>query len=525
MVFSPMGYVFFNLSYTGGNDDRQKTERGLFMDSSAHLAALEKDALRNSLQENLDHMRIIEQDSSDLMINPVTVGGISCALICCEGMLSTSTITDLILYPMTTLPAQFTEGSALLEYLQTYRLLSTDRIRVTDFATLFRTVNSGFAVLLAEGADFAYAFGVQGYDRRGVSEPSSEINLYGAKDAFTEIVRSNMSLIRRRMKSPLLTQKLIVCGSVSRTDLCICYLRDRVPKELVAEIQTRLEQIPVETVLAAGYLRPYLEQKRPSLFHSTGISERPDVVCAKLLEGRVAVLIDGVPYALVIPQLFWEVFQTVDDYNCKPVYATLIRWLKYLAFLLAVLLPGVYLAVATWHPYLLHATLLQLLAQSEHSAPFSPAAELVGVLLVYEIIREAGLRLPKAVSGAVSIVGGLIIGDAAVSSGLISTPLLTIAAISVTAGFVTPELHQQITILRLMFVAAGGLLGLNGIGILICMTLYQLCATETFGFPITAPVVPFSGRWLRDVLYRQAFRRMAKGNFTVEEVRQQHHAQ
>lgn len=493
------------------------------MDSSAHLTALENDALRSNLQENLKHMRILEQDSSDLMVNPVTVGGISCALICCEGMLSTSIITELILRPLTTFSARFTDGATLLDYLQTYRLLSTDRIRVTDFATLFRTINSGFAVLLAEGADFAYAFGVQGYDRRSVSEPSSEINLYGAKDAFTETVRSNMSLIRRRMKSPLLTQKLIVCGTISQTDLCICYLRDRVPKELVNEIQTRLEQIPVETVLTAGYLRPYLEPKRALLFHSTGISERPDVVCAKLLEGRVAVLMDGVPYAIVIPQLFWEVFQTVDDYNCKPIYATLIRWLKYLAFTLAVLLPGIYLAIVTWHPYLLHSTLLQLLARSEQNAPFSLAAELVGVLLVYEIIREAGLRLPKAVSGAVSIVGGLIIGDAAVSSGLISTPLLTIAAISITAGFVTPELHQQITVLRLLFVTMGGLLGLNGIGILLTTMLYQLCATQTFGFPITAPIVPFSKHWLRDVLYRQSFRRMANGNFTVEEVREHPH--
>ena len=493
------------------------------MDSQAHLHCMENDPLGRDLQSNLDRIRILEKDSSDLLINPVTVGGIACALVSCEGMLATSIITELILRPLTTLPAQFTEGSALLEHLQTYRLLSTDRIRITDYAMLFRTVNSGFAVLLAEGADFAYAFGVQGYDRRSVSEPTGELNLYGAKDAFTETIRSNMSLIRRRMKSPLLTQQLIVCGSISRTDLCLCYLRDRVPPALVAEIRTKLEQMPVETILATGYLRPFLEQKRPSLFHSAGTSERPDVVCAKLLEGRVAVLIDGVPYALVIPQLFCEVFQTIDDYNCKPIYAVLIRWLKYLAFVLAVLLPGCYLAVALWHPYLLHSTLLQLLAQSEQNAPFSLAAELLGVLLMYEIIREAGLRLPRAVSGAVSIVGGLIIGDAAVSSGLISTPLLTIAAISVTAGFVAPELHQQITVLRLLFVAAGGLLGLTGIGILGIGVLYQLCATEAFGFPITAPVVPFSRRVFRDVLGRRNFRRMAQGNFTVEEVQMHPH--
>lgn len=490
------------------------------MTSQEHLAFLQNDMLCSSLEENLAHIRALEQDSSDLMVNPVTVGGISCVLVTCEGMLSTAMITELILRPLTTLSARFSEGAALLEYLQTYRLLSLDRIRITNFADFFCTLNAGFALLLVEGADFAYAFGVQGYDRRSVAEPSSELNLYGAKDAFTETIRSNMSLIRRRMKSPLLTLKLIVSGSVSRTDLCLCYLRDRVPQSLVAEIQVKLEQMPVETVLATGYLRPFLEQKHPSLFHSASVSERPDVVCAKLLEGRVAVLVDGTPFALVIPQLFCEAFQTIDDYNCKPVYATLIRWLKYIAFALGVLLPGCYLAVALWHPYLLNHTLLTLLAQSEQNAPFSLAAEMLGVLLMYEIIREAGLRLPKAVSGAVSIVGGLIIGDAAVSSGLISTPLLTIAAISVTAGFVTPELHQQITVLRLVFVAAGGLLGLGGIGVVGAAVLYQLCATEAFGFPVTAPMIPFSLRSMRDVVMRQGFRRMVKGNFTVEEVRE-----
>lgn len=494
------------------------------MNSQEHLAFLQNDMLRSSLEENLAHIRALEQDSSDLMVNPVTVGGVSCALITCEGMLSTAMITELILRPLTTLPAQFAEGTALLEHLQTYRLLSLDRIRIINFADFFRTLNAGFALLIAEGADFAYAFGVQGYDRRSVAEPSGEINLYGAKDAFTETIRSNMSLIRRRMKSPLLTLKLTVSGSVSRTDLCLCYLRDRVPRSLVEEIQVKLEQMPVETILSTGYVRPFLTQKRPSLFHTASISERPDVVCAKLLEGRVAILIDGTPFALVIPQLFCEAFQTIDDYNTKPVYAALIRWLKYVAFALAVLLPGCYLAVALWHPYLLNHTLLTLLAQSEQNAPFSLAAELLGVLLMYEIIREAGLRLPRAVSGAVSIVGGLIIGDAAVSSGLISTPLLTIAALSVTAGFITPELHQQITVLRLMFVAAGGLLGLSGIGIFGAAVLYQLCATEAFGFPITAPMVPFSLRPLRDVVTRQRFRRMATGNFTVEEVRTNEHS-
>lgn len=490
------------------------------MTTTEHLAFLSEDPIRPNLEENLAHIRALEEGSSDLMVNPITVGGISCVLLNCEGMIATSIITNLIFWPLAAIKEQFSDGPALLAYLQQYYLLSTDRIRIENYADLFRTLNSGFAVLIVQGASFAYAFGVQGYDRRSVSEPSDAVNLYGAKDAFTETIRSNMSLLRRRMKSPLYVQKLIVCGSVSRTDLCLCYLRDRVPQDLIDRIQHTLEHAPIETVMASGYLRPYLEQKSSRLFHGTGISERPDTVCAKMLEGRVAVLIDNTPFALIIPQLFCEPFQTIDDYNGKPAYATLIRLLKYTAFLLSILLPAFYLAIAVWHPYLLDQTLLSLLAESEQSAPFSLLAETLGVLLMYEIIREAGLRLPKAVGGAVSIVGGLIIGDAAVSSGFISTPLLTVAALAVTAGFVIPELHQQITLLRLAFVITGAVLGLGGIGLLGAAVIYNLCATEVFGFPITAPAVPFSLRAMRDVITRIGFRRLSQGNFTVEEVRQ-----
>lgn len=472
------------------------------------------------LEEQLADIRHIAENSSDLLINPVTVGGVRCALVCIEGMLSTSISTELIIDPLTSIPAM-ADSAALFSHIQDKLLLSLDRTVARNYGDLFRLIHSGFAVLLAEGQTKALAFGVQGYDKRSINEPSGEANLLGAHEGFSEVVRTNMSLIRRRMKTPLLRFELSTLGRLSQTDVCLCYMTDRVPPQLLRRIKKSLSEIELDTILAPGYLLPFLQQKKGTVFDSVSTTERPDVLCAKLLEGRVAILIDGNPFALVIPKLFAESFQSLDDYNFKPFYATFIRWVKYAAFLLALLLPAVYTAICVHHPELLNSTLLMLLTEAEADEPLSLPLEAIGGLLMYEVIREAGLRLPKVVGGAVSIVGGLIIGDAAVNSGLISTPMLTMIAIAVTAGFVIPDLNSVVTVLRLLFILAGGLWGLFGIGLLGMAVLFQLCNTETFGFPATAPVSPLYVRGMRDVAFREGFRKMQWGNFTVEEYNEQ----
>ena len=218
------------------------------------------------------------------------------------------------------------------------------------------------------------------------------------------------------------------------------------------------------------------------------------------------------------PALFIENFQTLDDYNFRPFYAFLIRWIRYLSFFLAVFLPAVYVAVVTFHPELFNHTLLMTLASAEQTAPLPIAVEAFIVLLFYEIIREAGVRLPKSVGGAVSIVGGLIIGDAAVSAGIISNPLLLACAISVTASFVIPSLNQQITVLRFIAVAAGSISGLYGISLLAAAVLVNICALENHGAPVMSPLSPFTPKAMRDVLTRIGFPRMAKGRASVEKL-------
>lgn len=469
------------------------------------------------LQKNIRRIKEIANESSDLLVNEFKLSGISSALLCCEGMLSTGIITELILNPITQISLQNPTAQSVFSYIQNQKLFSVDRSEAKNYRDLFRFLNSGFAVLIADGIDKALVFGIQGYEKRSVSEPSTENNVMGAQDGFIEVVRVNMSLLRRRMKSPFLKLELFVKGDKSQTDLCLCYMYDRVPKKLIKDIKRRLNEMELETIFSTGYVQPFLESPRGNFFDTVSTTQRPDVLCAKLLEGRVGLLIDGTPFALVIPKLFNESFQTMDDYCYKPYYATFIRWVKYLAFLTAILLPALYLSIALHHPELLNRTLLLILAEAEQKAPISLTAEAVGVLLVYEIIREAGLRLPRAVGGAVSIVAGLIVGDAAVSSGLISTPMLTVTAIAVISGFVVPDLNQNVTILRLLFLFAGGFLGLFGIGLLGSIVLFHICSSESFGIPFTAPIAPFRKHAFRDVLNRSSFRKMQSGQFTVED--------
>lgn len=469
----------------------------------------------NSLIENLDSISKISDNSSDIIVNEITVCGIRCALITCDGMVSGYSLSDTVGDPLAKISGDFADGNTLRDYISDKLFLSVDRPKIQDFEKFFVYLYSGFAVLLIDGCGEALGFGVQGYQTRSVSPASGEGNIMGARDGFVENIRVNMSLIRRRLKSPSLKFETLTFGTKSKTEVALCYMHGKVPKGIVGKIKKSLDRAELETVLSSGYLMPFAEGDHYSMFDTVSTTERPDVLCAKLLEGRVGVIIDGSPFVLVIPRLFTELFQTMDDYNFRPYYAAFIRWLKYLGALIAVFLPAVYVAAAIYHPELFNNKLLALLAEAEQKSPFPLVAEALGTLIMYEIIREAGLRLPEAVGGAVSLVGGLIIGEAAVSSGLVSLPVLTVSALSVISGLIIPGLNQTTTVLRLLLILSGGIWGLYGISVFSMFILMNLCAAETYDYPLTSPLSPFHLKSMRDTVTRVRFPVMQRGNFKI----------
>ncbi|MBQ1991848.1 MAG: spore germination protein, partial [Clostridia bacterium] len=342
---------------------------------------------------------------------------------------------------------------------------------------------------------------------RSVSEPESEASERGSREGLVEPLRINMTLVRRRIKNPSLKFETMTLGGVSKTDICLCYLTDAVSDSILAKLRKRLNAIDLDTVLASGYLVSYLEDENDySLFSGVGVTERPDTVSGKINEGRIAILIDGTPSALIIPHLFVESFQTMGDYSYKPYYATLIRWLKYVCFFVASLLPGLYSAVALFNPELFPEQILNKVATSIGSTPFGLVTEILLVLFMYEIMREAGLRLPKTLGHAVSIVGALVIGDTAVSAGLIGAPTLMIVALTAIASYVIPTLYPQMCVLRVLFIFAGGFFGIWGVVLLFCVVVVNICGKSVLGVPYTMPLAPFKLFGMRDVAIRAGWK-------------------
>ena len=218
------------------------------------------------LEKNISKIKEISGGTSELLFNEVNISGIHCCLMCCEGLVSTAVLTQLVIKPLMELELDSVSPKGLLEHVNSNMMLSIDRPIADNYGDMFRLLNSGFIVLAVDGADYILAFGAQGHERRGITEPSGENNLTGSHDGFTELIRTNMSLIRRRIKSPHYVQKLIVTGDTSQTDICICYMSDRVPQHLIDRILQSIENIKLESVFSTGYIKPFLEPKKKSIF-------------------------------------------------------------------------------------------------------------------------------------------------------------------------------------------------------------------------------------------------------------------
>lgn len=472
------------------------------------------------IDETLSQIRCKCSDTTDLNIMNVEVCGIRCCVLTIEGMVSTSSMSELVFQPLMSL-RYCDSPNGVFSFLTKKSLLSTQRKTLNTYKDIFTMLFSGFCIILVDGVSKCVALGIQGFEKRSVSTPDSEQTVRGSQDSFNEVIRNNLSLVRRRMKTPTLKFEMLSCGELSETDVCMMYLTDRADPEMVRTVRSRLEKIRLDTVLSSGYVEPFVDSSyRKSFFSSVMTTQRPDMTCVRLNEGRICVLVDGSPFCLVCPSLFMDSFQTMDDLCTKAYYATFIRWLKYFAFILAVALPGLYLALVMYHPEAFTLKLLLNLYVSEEATPFPLAVEMTLLVVMFEIMREAGIRLPKSVGGAVSIVGGLIVGDAAVKSGLISVPLLIVVGITATSAFVIPQLDQQISVLRLIYIVAGSTAGLFGLAVCTVLFTANICAMDELSVSYLAPISPFFKDRAGNAVFRQGFHRYAQNQDTVERFRE-----
>jgi spore germination protein KA len=465
-----------------------------------------EDPLTGNLVKDLAAFRKQVGDSPDIVVREFNIShNISAAVIFIDGLVLDPLVNQHIMHPLTQLNEHdvvYKKGRDLFDSLKN-KLLPVGSIR--EESSLTKTIErvfTGATAILIDGSKKAILTYIPGWERRSISEPDSEIVVKGPREGFVETLRTNTALLRRKIGHPGLTFETLVIGQRTRTEVTIAYLNGVANPKLVQEVKRRLERIKTDGILNAGYIEQYIEDAPFSPFMTVGYTERPDVAAARILEGRVAILTEGTPVVNTVPFLFVESFQSPDDYTFRPYFTTLTRWFRYIAFAGSVLSPGMFVALTTFHQELLPTPLLISMAAAMEGTPLPAVGEALVMGLIFEILREAGIRLPKAVGQAVSIVGALVIGEAAVQAGFIGAPVVIVVAFTAISSFAVPKQFDVGALLRVVITILAGLFGLYGILIFLIITFTHLVSLRSFGIPYLSPISPLMPKDLKDVLVR-----------------------
>lgn len=379
---------------------------------------------------------------------------------------------------------------------------------IYDAAEVQKSILGGDAVVIVDGTDGYLICSVRKWDKRAIAEPPTSTVMRGPREGFIEDVKTNLSLIERRLKSPSLAVEKMTIGRLSQTTVALVYLADVASPEVVNAVRDKLEKIDIDALTDSHYIQPYLEERPFSIFHQTGVTEKPDIVTAKLLEGRVAIVVDGSPMVVTVPFMVIEDYQSSEDYYERPSLSTFLRILRLVSIFFAVLLPGFYVALQEYHYSMIPLRFLITVMTAVNGIPLPPLLEIMFVILLFEVIREASVRMPRAVGMAMSIVGALVLGETAVKAGIISSPAVMITALSSIALYVAPNQEGTLTLLRVAFTALGGLGGMYFMLVGMLYLVLYLCSMGGFGTPYLAPLAPFVPSDLKDSFYRASLLRM-----------------
>ena len=362
---------------------------------------------------------------------------------------------------------------------------------------------SGFAVILLEFDDgfSIFCMQVKRVAARSVSEPDSEVVIKGPREGFIENSEDNLALLRKRLKTTKFKSIRMTSGQFTDTTVYLCYIDGIAKKDTIERVKKQISSLEMTGVIDSGYIEHYLQKKKPSLFTNVGSSEKPDVVAAKLLEGRVAIICDGSPVVLTLPFLFIESLQSAEDYLKTPYYATFMRILRFFSIIISLYLPAFYLSTIEHHTSALPYKLYKAVIEQRKDVPFGVLGELITILIIFELIREVGLRMPKAVGSAVGIVAGLILGDAAISANLASAPVIMVSSLTAVCTFIVPAYMNSIVIIRLINLFLAEIFGFPGIIVSFCCIVISLAEKESFGVPYLLPFSPIKPRIFYDSLF------------------------
>lgn len=425
--------------------------------------------------------------------------GLRCALMYLDGMVNNQLMNLSIVRPL--MLAESVVGDPAEDFSK--RVLFSNDVKCTSkLQDILRGILYGDSVLLIENASMGLVMNTKGWRTRGVSEPKNETVLQGPREGFDEAAMLNLAQLRRKLLTPDLCIELQRIGRRTDTPVFICYLGALADPALVRQVKKKLSEIDIDGVLDSNYVNELIRDRKYSMFKTCGSTERPDVVASKLLEGRVAIMVDGSPAVITVPYLFSESFQSDEDYYLNFWIASVGRFLRYVCFFLTVSVPAFYLAFLLHHQRLLPTFFLLSAAQARNGVPFSSLVECVALVLVLEILKETGARMPQNLGHTLSIVGGLVVGQAAVEAKLVSAPMLIAVAVSGIAGLMIPRLRAAVFYLRILMIFFAATLGLVGCFLGLTLILIRIFSISSFGISYTRSLEKPTVQGLKDTMVR-----------------------
>lgn len=449
--------------------------------------------------------------TGDLLLREVPGSGSSCLFCYVDSLTDKLLLEQDIIAPVCACARKFKDKPQDEDGMRGLLLSATSfcqDVTVLPYRDAVRKIAEGDVAFFAEGYECFFMFSQRKTEKRSIAEPPTATVLKGPREGFIEEIKTNTALIRRRIKSPDLVFENMNIGRYSSTPVTIAYVHGIADAAVVEKVRAKLRAVDIDGITDSACLAPYLEERKNSFFKQVGNSEKPDVVAAKLLEGRVAVIVDGSPIVLTLPFLLIEDMQDGYDYYSSDWRAAFARIFRLLGAALTVLLPACYVALQSYHFHLLPIEFLVTLTGATTTIPFPPAVEMLFVLLLFEILNEASMRMPRYLSVSLSIVGAIVLGDTAVKAGLISSPAVLVTALSSIGIFCVPDQVGSMSILRLVFLLASAVLGLFGIIAVLVVTLCYLATVQNYGAPYFAPYAPRIRSDLKDGVLKASVRNM-----------------
>lgn len=474
-----------------------------------------------NIEENIAYIKEILKDNMDIVYREFYIHEWKAALIYIDGMADKILLDDYVLETLMINSEKVNNINNIKERLLTV----SDLKELNSLKASINAMLSGETMLLIDELEVCYVIATRLWPNRGISEPSAETVVRGSREGFSETLRFNTVLVRRRIRDTRLRVKPQSVGVRSKTDVALMYIEDIVNKSALNELEKRMDSINVDAILDSGYIEQMIEDNKWSLFPQIQSTERPDVVAAALYEGKITILVDNSPVALIVPTTLPALFQSPDDYYQRWMYSSFVRLIRLISIVFSLIMPSLYVAITSFHTSIIPTRLAYSIAASREGVPFPAFIEALIMELSLALLMESIVRLPRPIGATIGIVGGLIIGQAAVSAGIVSPIMIIIVSVTAISSFITSnyEITFAFRIIRLILIIAASIIGLYGIALGLTMMLIHLIKLKSFGIPYLSPVVNIEKDDLKDLFIKypiQYLKRRPKFMNTGDKIRQ-----